>query len=202
MEKWKVNPSFFALLLVASLFVEWKYMIILAILSFIFFKENEKLKKLTIQVVAISSACSLFMLFWNVVESGFSVVDSLANAINAFICVFDDMYTRPDWVSTILNLLDKVEHLLYSLVIVLVYLAKFSFIVAVIRGNEPQKGIFAKIKEYLNEFTNFVDKKLYDLTENNQVNPVNQTVVTPVTPVVNPNPIQQTNTEVTQNNMN
>ena len=166
MEKWKINPSFFALLLVASLFVEWKFMIILAFLSFVFFKENEKLRKLTIQVVAISSACSLFMLFWNIVENGFSVVESGADAINAIIRLFSEDYERPDWIITLLSLLDKFEILLYNLVIVLVYFAKFSFILAIIHGTEPKKGIFKKIYEYLNDFTNFVDKKLYDLTEN------------------------------------
>lgn len=198
MEKWKINPSFFALLLVASLFVEWKFMIILAFLSFVFFKENEKLRKLTIQVVAISSACSLFMLFWNIVENGFSVVESGADAINAIIRLFSEDYERPDWIITLLSLLDKFEILLYNLVIVLVYFAKFSFILAILHGTEPKKGIFKKIYEYLNDFTNFVDKKLYDLTENKTMTQPVQQPVNYATPTQQP---VQSN-EPMQNNIN
>ena len=42
MSKWKINPNFFALLLVASLFAEWKYMAILAFFVFVLWDENEK----------------------------------------------------------------------------------------------------------------------------------------------------------------
>lgn len=196
MEKWKINPSFFALLLVASLFVEWKFMIILAFLSFVFFKENEKLRKLTIQVVAISSACSLFMLFWNIVENGFSVVESGADAINAIIRLFSEDYERPDWIITLLSLLDKFEILLYNLVIVLVYFAKFSFILAILHGTEPKKGIFKKIYEYLNDFTNFVDKKLYDLTANQPMANQNTTYTMPTQQVEN---VQVQNNNMTNN---
>ena len=184
MSKWKINPNFFALIMVASLFAEWKYMILLAFLVFVLWNDNAKLRKLTIQVVAISSACSLFLLFWNVVESGFSVVDSVADSINVIITLFDEMYTRPEWVSTLLNIFDKFEALLYNLIMFAVYLAKFSFILAIVKVSEPQKGIFKKIYEFLNIFTNFVDKKLYDLTNempNHSANPVQPT--TPVAPV-------------------
>ena len=170
MSKWKINPNFFALLLVASLFAEWKYMAILAFLVFVLWNENEKLRKLAIQVVAISSACALFSLLWNAI----SVVDSAADLLNSIIKLFDDTYTRPEWVITLLAILDKVEALIANLVSLAIYFAKFSFIVAIISNELPNKGIFSKISEYLNKFSSFVDKKLYDLVSINPAGPVVQ----------------------------
>lgn len=174
MSKWKINPNFFALLLVASLFAEWKYMAILAFLVFVLWNENEKLRKLAIQVVAISSACALFSLLWTAISNGFSVVDSAANLLNSIIKLFDDTYTRPEWVITLLAILDKVEALIANLVSLAIYFAKFSFIVAIISNELPNKGIFSKISEYLNKFSSFVDKKLYDLVSTNPAGPVVQ----------------------------
>ena len=54
------------------------------------------------------------------------------------------------------------------------HFAKFSFIVAIISNELPNKGIFSKISEYLNKFSSFVDKKLYDLVSINPTGPVVQ----------------------------
>lgn len=198
MSKWKINPNFFALILVASLFAEWKYMILLAFLVFVLWHENEKLRKLSVQVVAISSACALFMLFWNVVESGFSVIDTGANALDSVILLFDDMYTRPEWLNTLLSLLNSFEGLLYNLVSLAIYFAKFSFIIAVITGTEPKKGIFGKIYNYLNTFSSFVDKKLYDLNTAQPVNPMPAANPAPTMPA---QPVAPVENQVQNNNM-
>ena len=88
-----------------------------------------------------------------------------------------------DFSEALLDFLLIIEEFLAQLVGFLVLLAKFSFIVAIIKDKKPGKGIFKYIEDYLNTFTNFVDKNLYSVTATKQPEQPTQVQNTMVDPI-------------------
>jgi hypothetical protein len=162
-DKIKLNGSIMAVLLLATFFAGWEYMILVTAIIYVFCSTNERLKNLALRVVTLNAACSLLSLGWNIIENwivgiGFRGVGVLQNFIQD---VSGDTYVNLSWMTTTTSYINSVVQIVGILIAIFIATAKFKFILNTIT-NRPPAGMFKKLDEFMNNFLNFFASNLYE----------------------------------------
>lgn len=165
MEKIKVNSKVASLLVLAGLFAGWQYMLLVTAFVLIFCFKDEDLKKLTIKVLVIMAACSLFGKFWDLIEYGYSLGVEGINGIFGILGAINPAIHTPYWITQyIFEPLEIIIHFLGSGVAFIILLIQFNFILATITGRRMPKA-FVIVDDYMTKFSDFVTEKINDSTK-------------------------------------
>lgn len=159
MEKIKISGSIMALLMLVTLFTEWKYMIIVAASIWLLCNNNERLKNLAVKVVSIAAACSLISMIWDLISGWIGVGVSSLNEIPLIFAKMG-IIINFGWLISFASIITGVLAILTTVVGLLILTAKIKFIISII-ANKPLTGLFKKIEEFLDQFTNFVTNSSY-----------------------------------------
>ncbi len=163
MKKIKVNANILSVVMLLSLFIDWKWMLLVTLFIWCFCESGQAIKNLVIRCLAVYAGCYLFAWFWDIIYSGYNLAVSGVNGIFEILAGMEvDVVEAVNGINKwVLNPVAVVAKVLDSGVTFLILLAKFKFIVSVIT-NRPLTGIFGKIQEYINYFVNFANSNLYE----------------------------------------
>lgn len=163
MKKIKVSANVLSMLVLVSLFIDWKWMLLVTVFIWCFCESGQAIKNLIIRALAVYAGCLLFGWFWNIIEAGYGLGVEGINGLFSILTNFGaDMGEAVININKyVLNPANTIVTLLGSVVSFLITLAKFKFIVSVVT-NRPLTGIFGKIQEYINYFVNFGNSNLYE----------------------------------------
>ena len=163
MKKVKASANLLSMIMLVSLFIDWKWMLLVTVFIWCFCESGQAIKNLIIRCLAVYAGCLLFAWFWDIIYSGYqlgvSSIDGLFNILTSFGAEMGEAVTNLN--KYVLNPVNIVVNVLGDAVSFLIVLAKFKFIVSVVT-NRPLTGIFGKIQEYINYFVNFGNSNLYE----------------------------------------
>ena len=157
MKKVKVNKGLLALILVASIFIDWKMMLLIATLILLFAELDEDAKKIFVTVVAFMAGIALFGMFMELIVTGVDLLmktfRDFMNIINAYLTHKIDIYNVEKYVfNPVTNLLNIVSGLVEYLILLL----KFIFVISILKNKDQSKNIFFKIiNKFVDKFTNY-----------------------------------------------
>ena len=156
MKKLKVNENILALLMFASIFAGWQYLVIVTAFIWAFCEAGKSLQNFTVKVISVFGALAIINLGWDLIVQG---VDMGFGGLNRFFQMLvswgvsaDLVVTSNAYVFTPINLLVQIVG---SVVAFLLLLAKLKFIVEIIANKDaktiwPFNGFAKKIEEFAN----------------------------------------------------
>ena len=154
MKKLKVNENILALLMFASIFAGWQYLVIITAFIWAFCEAGKSLQNLTVKVISVFGALAIIELGWELIVQG---VDALFGGFNRLFQMLvswgvsaDLVLTSTQYVFTPIELLVQI---CTSVVAFLLLLGKLIFIVEIISNKEvktiwPFSGFAKKIEEF------------------------------------------------------
>jgi hypothetical protein len=163
MKKIKVNENILALLLFGAMFAGWEYLILVTAFIWAFCEAGKSLKDLTIKVLAVFGACSLVMLFWDVVVQAFETVfGGLGNFFEILVSWGVDYgliegYNKYFYNPVCGSVLETIGSLLT--LVILAVKAKFIYSVVV---NKEMRGAFWPVQSFLNKILVFANNNFYE----------------------------------------
>ena len=169
MKKIKVNENLLALLMFAAMFAGWQYLIIVTAFIWAFCESGKSLKDLTIKIIAVFGACSLVLLFWDVITEAIQAIFGglreffkiLGSWMDDFDLVegYDRFFYNPLCVHLI-AIIDKFVSLL-------VLLVKAVFILSVLK-NKDMHGLFSPVQTLVNKIVVFANNNFYEEDKGNK----------------------------------
>jgi hypothetical protein len=169
MKKIKASANVLSMVMLLSLFVDWKWMLIVTVFIWCFCESGQAIKNLIIRCLAVYAGCYLFSWFWDIIYAGYSLgvsgLTGLFDIIAGFGADMSEVVLNVN--KYVLSPVAIIFKLLDSAVSFVILLAKFKFIMSVVT-NRPLTGIFGKIQEYINYFVNFGNSSLYEDNANVQ----------------------------------
>lgn len=162
-KKIKASANVLSMVMLLSLFVDWKWMLIVTVFIWCFCESGQSIKNLIIRCLAVYAGCYLFSWFWDIIYAGYNLGVSGINGLFEILVGFGADMTEVvlNVNKYVLNPIAVIAKLLDSAISFLILLAKFKFIMSVVT-NRPLTGIFGKIQEYINYFVNFGNSNLYE----------------------------------------
>lgn len=163
MKKIKVSANVLSMVMLLSLFVDWKWMLIVTVFIWCFCESGQAIKQLIIRCLAVYAGCYLFSWLWDIISAGYDLgvagINGLFEILTGFGADMTEVILNVN--KYILSPVKIVVNFLDSAIYFLIILTKFKFIVSVIT-NRPLTGVFGKIQEYINYFVNFGSSNLYE----------------------------------------
>ena len=149
--KIKLNPGLAAIILLTCLFAGWSTLLTVTVLMFLFCEVDDKVKGVAIKVIAFFAGLTLVSLGWGLIVDGVRYVTTdLNELVNMLNMAFNTSIDVSGLYRYLLNPLGTIVNILDDAVAFFIALAKFFFIVNVLR-NKPMKEnvIVKKINEFV-----------------------------------------------------
>lgn len=167
MSKIKVDSKVLAVLILVGLFAGWQYLLLASGFALVVAHDDEKVMDVLKKVVVLLAAITLFLALWNIIYSGYSLVDDVIKGLFDILRSFNSEWVMPSWINSyLLNPLGIVFKVLDKCVELIIMITKFAFVVALISSRNLPKP-FSKIEEYANLFGKFVSDKVMTKSEKN-----------------------------------
>ena len=164
MKKLKVNENILALLMFASIFAGWQYLVIVTAFIWAFCEAGKSLQNLTVKIISVFGALAIIDLGWDLIVQG---VDMSFGGLNRFFQMLVSWGVSPDLVVTsnsyVFTPIQLLVQIVGSVVAFLLLLAKLKFIVEILANKDaktiwPFNGFAKKIEEFANN-NFYVDDK-------------------------------------------
>jgi len=164
MKKLKVNENILALLMFASIFAGWQYLVIVTAFIWAFCEAGKSLQNLTVKIISVFGALAIINLGWDLIVQG---VDMSFGGLNKFFQMLVSWGVSPDLVVTsntyVFTPIQLLVQIVGSVVAFLLLLAKLKFIVEILANKDaktiwPFNGFAKKIEEFANN-NFYVDDK-------------------------------------------
>ena len=156
MKKIKVNENILALLMFASIFAGWPYLIVVTAFIWAFCEVGKSLQKLTVKIISVFGALAIIDLGWDLIVQG---VDMTFGGLNRFFSMLVSWGVSPELVTNATRYaftpIDLLVQIFGSILTFLLLLAKIKFIVEIIANKNattiwPFKGFAEKIEDFAN----------------------------------------------------
>lgn len=156
MKKLKVNENIFALLMFASIFAGWQYLVIVTAFIWAFCETGKSLQNLTVKVIAVFGALAIVDLGWDLIVQG---VDMTMGGLNRFFQMLVSWGVSGDLVVNAnryaFTPIDLLVQIFGSILAFLLLLARLKFICEIIANKNadtiwPFKGFANKIEAFAN----------------------------------------------------
>lgn len=157
MTKIKINPGLAAIILLATLFAGWETLLLVTLLMFIFCEVDEGIKNVATRVITFYVGLAIVSLGWSLISGG---VDFITTAITNFVGIINTYLDPEDYlvVTKLTTPINNIMEILDSGVGLLLLLARFTFIIAVLTGKKSNGNVVSnKINEYVAKAINFVN---------------------------------------------
>ena len=157
--KIKLNSGLAAVILLTCLFSGWSTLLTVTVLMFLFCEVDDKVKGVAVKVIAFFAGLTLVSLGWGLIMDAFHIVyndvNDLVGMLNSLLSTSIDLSKIYQY---ILNPVNSVLAICDDLVGFFISMAKFFFIVNVLR-NKPMKEnlIVKKINEFVANVVNYIN---------------------------------------------
>ena len=160
MNKYKINDTVVAILLIASYFVGWQTMLLVGVLLFAFCDIGENLKNLAIRLLSFCVGIKLFDLAWSII---YKLVNLIPSILNKLIAIFNNYLDKPIEIDKFKQyILDPITGLMSiadDVVGLLIIVATFYFIASLLLGKNKKTPIIDKyISTYIEKALSFVSQ--------------------------------------------
>lgn len=163
MNKYKINYTIAAILLVASFFAGWQTMLIVGALLFIFCEVGDKLKDLSVNLISFSIGIKLVEILWGIIYKASSLIPSILEKLTGIINYYLDSYNKISLTKLKLYVINPIKDLFdigNDIFGYLITIASFVFITSLLIGKNKKgfvvgnyiSGYVDKILNYISEF--------------------------------------------------
>lgn len=160
MNKYKINYTIAAILLLASFFAGWQTMIIVGALLFVFCEMGENLKNLAVNLISFSIGIKLVELLWGIIYNASVLIPKI---IEKFIGIINNYLSSYNQISLgkinlyVFDPIMKIFDIGNNIFDYLVLVASFVFITSLFVGaNKKGFIIGGYITKYVNKVLNYV----------------------------------------------
>ncbi len=158
MNKVKISNGLAATMILLSMFAGWQTLLIVTVLLLIFCDCDDKLKGITVRVIAFMAALTLIGYAWDILYQGIQLG---INGLNTVIGTINYYLEDPINISKLNQyLISPVSGLLSfanSAVSYLIMFTKFGFVIATLAGKAVKDNFFvSKINGYVSKVVNYV----------------------------------------------
>lgn len=168
MNKYKINYTIAAILLVASFFAGWQTMLIVGALLFIFCEVGDKLKDLSVNLISFSIGIKLVEILWGIIYKASSLIPNILEKLIGIINYYLDSYNSISLtklklyvINPILDLFDIGNDIFGYLITI----ASFVFITSLLIGKNKKGFVVGNyISGYVNKVLNYISQ--FSVNEN------------------------------------
>lgn len=162
MSKVKINSGLAAIMVIGGFIAGWQTMLLICAFLLLFAEIDDKVKDVMVKMITFAIGFYLLqtivnIVFYGIDDIGMTALNDLNKVISPMIAKID--ITKANIFATyVINPLDDICLLAKSIVNILIDLAQFGFIIAVI-ANKPikQGGIMGKVNGYVKDAVNYVN---------------------------------------------
>jgi len=162
MTKVKINPGLAAIMVIGGFIAGWQTMLIVCALLLLFAEIDDKVKEVMVKMITFAIGFYLIQFIVNIIFNGINDIGMVAlsdlNKVISEIIAKIDITKTNVFAKYFVNPLSDIVLLAKRIVNLLIDLAQFGFIVAVI-ANKPikQGGIMGKVNGYVRDAVNYVN---------------------------------------------
>lgn len=162
MTKVKINSGLAAIMIIGGFIAGWQTMLLICAFLLLFAEIDEKVKDIMVKMITFAIGFYLLrtvvdLVFYGIDDIGITTLNDLNKIINEVIAKVDVTKVGV-FAKYFINPLNDIVLIAKKIVNLLINVAEFAFIVAVI-SNKPisQGGIMGKVNAYVKEAVNFVN---------------------------------------------
>ena len=174
MNKYKINNTIAAILLIASFFVSWQSLLLVIVLLFAFCEIDERINNLTINIVSFTIGIKLIELAWDVIYKTYELIPTV---INKLVNVVNHYLSEPIYLGKfqayVLDPIGELFSIGNDVVSLLIVVATFFFITSLLFAKNKKIPIIGNfLAKYIGSVLNFIAQfnANVNMTQNNNIN--------------------------------